>query len=120
MIPSPSLPLSPAEILAGIAFLESHAPDGFRPTIEACRRALEETRQEQTRERWRERTWDELGLCVRAESVLRDLGLRTIREVEKLMSRSDPALVGTYGRKALTKIVLRDLREGLKRKGLNY
>ena len=36
------------------------------------------------------------------------------------MSRSDPALVGTYGRRVLTKIVLRDLREGLKRKGLNY
>jgi hypothetical protein len=113
--------LSHAEILAGVAFLESHAPDAWQPWLTACRKALEEQRKADKEEAWRTRPLGGLGLCVRAEVALRDLGAKTVGDVEKLFAgRSDEWIRSTHGYRKFTKIVLRDVRGRLKANGLNH
>lgn len=86
--------LSVAELLAGLAFLERHAPPAaarslgaYQSAVTAAKHACERVRAEEKNEELRETPCDDLELSVRAANVLKDLGCRTLRDVEAL----DPA-----------------------------
>jgi hypothetical protein len=114
------LTFTPAEMLAGISFLESHAPETWIPILEACREGMQRFHLEEKREALRERPCDELLLNVRAERAVLHVGCATIRDVEKLMGQSDTAIRARYGHRTFSKIALRNIRDELRKRGLNH
>ncbi len=110
--------ISLEETIAGLAFLERHAPDECKSAIALARGACLHTGKLAALEELRARPYDDLELSVRALNGLGHIGCKTIRDVEELVALPDD-VVFLRGKKVyFGKKCLRETREVLKRLGL--
>ena len=106
------------ETLAGLAFLEAHAPQACRPAITMARGACLVVAQDAAVMRLRARSCDDLELSVRALNAIGHLGCKTIGDVEALARLPDDVVLARGKTVYFGKKCLREVREVLKNIGL--
>ena len=109
--------ISDAELLAGLAFLQIHAHPAYHGALHMAEGACKQIRAEIQRGEVRMRAAEELEMSVRAALAIRQLGVKTVGDLEQLLDKIDlssrDAKRAGFGKKCL-----KECREMLKNLGL--
>lgn len=113
--------ISVAEVLAGLTFLEIHAPDRYQPLVRACRLRIESERELEP-ERVRAVLADNLELSIRSLHAILSSSINTVGDLERFMvAHSDEELrSGEWRFRGWGKKATKEVRELLKSLGLEW
>lgn len=105
-----------AEIMAGVTFLEVHAPPEVKGALEACSRAIEGVARQMRLDRVRDLAIDDVEVSIRTSLRLKGRGIKSLRALETLLtSKTDEQLRWMFKGELKT---LKECREMLKTLGL--
>lgn len=110
--------ISEAEVLAGLAFLEIHAPESMRGAVRMARGACESIRAAEKLAELRLRPADDLELSIRSLNGLATVGVKTVGDAEAFVALSDEEIRARDPKRYLGKKSLREIRALLKNIGL--
>lgn len=102
--------ISAAEVLAGLTFLEAHAPDAMRGAIHVARGACEQVHAVAKLDEFRRSSAEGLELSIRSAVALAHLGLKTVGDVEEFAALPDEVVFARGKKVSLGKKSLKEIR----------
>lgn len=110
--------ISEAEVLAGLDFLERHAPGRMKEAVAVAHRACLVIREDTKIDELRARPANDLELSVRSANALAHLGLKTVRAVEEFAWLPDAVILERGKKLYFGKKCVKEVRECLTNIGL--
>ncbi len=107
-----------SEVLAGLSFLERHAPPEFGPALRMAAGACLQIHAQRIAEALRGRSAEELELSGPTLSALGHLGLKTVKDVEDFVGLPEHVILERGKKVWFGKKSIKEVRDLLKQIGL--